>query len=57
MKKKTLIGILVVIILFLISFFIPVKSEEILINDDEIAEVGHYEIHYYNIYGITIKTN
>ena len=37
--------------MFLISVFIPVKKGVEWVNDDEIADVGHYEECYYNIYG------
>lgn len=51
MKKKIFIGLIIIFILFLISVFIPVKEEKEWVNDDDIAEVGHYEKCYYNIYG------
>lgn len=53
MKKKIIV--IVVIIILVISLFVPVKSVKVWVNDDKIAEVGHYETHYYNIYGITIN--
>lgn len=51
MKKKIIIGIISVFILFMISIFIPVKTGEEWFNDAPIADVGHYEKCYYNIYG------
>ncbi len=51
MKKKMLIGLIIIFILFLVSVFIPVKDEKRWVNDDDIADVGHYEQCYYNIYG------
>ena len=51
MKKKVFIGIAIIIILFLISIFIPVREGIEWVNDSEIYDVGHYEKCYYNIYG------
>lgn len=50
MKKKFII-IGLVIVITLISICIPVREELEWTNDDPIAEVGHYEKCYYNIYG------
>lgn len=63
MKKKVIIISAIIIILFIVSIFVPVRNENTWINDDKIAEVGHYELNYYNIYGgnitnfITLFTN
>ena len=51
MKKNFLITLIIIFILFLISVFIPVKKGVEWVNDDEIADVRHYEECYYNIYG------
>ena len=51
MKKKVIIALIIIFILFLLSVFIPVRKGEEWVNDDEIADVGHYEECYYNIYG------
>lgn len=51
MKKKISIVLIIIIVLFLISIFIPVKVGNEWVNDDEVAEIGHYEKCYYNIYG------
>ncbi len=56
-KNRLLVIIVAIIILFalVISFIIPVRTEEEWVNDDAIAEVGHYATIYYNLYGIKIK--
>lgn len=54
MKKKLIIGVIVFIV-FMVSFIIPVNSMDVWVNDDDIADIGHYEIHHKNIYGITLK--
>lgn len=51
MKKKVFIGLIIILILFFISVFIPVREGEEWVNDDDIADVGHYKKCYYNIYG------
>ena len=51
MKKKILIALSIILIIFLLSAFIPVRKGEEWIHDDEKADVGHYEECYYNIYG------
>lgn len=58
MKKKmkvTRITILLVIIMLIISFFIPFRKSKEWVNDSQIYEIGHEETHYYNIYNILIK--
>ena len=54
MKKKVRIALIIIFILFLLSVFIPVRKGEEWVNDDEIADVGHYEVCYYNIYGANL---
>lgn len=51
MKKKILIAIVVVFVLFLLSVFIPIRKDVQWVNDDDISDIGHYEEFYYNIYG------
>lgn len=51
-KNKKWIWIFLVILL--LSIFIPMRKNEVWINDDEIADVGHYEEKYSNIYGMII---
>lgn len=51
MKKKVIIAVIIIFVLLLISIFIPVRKGVEWVNDDEIADVGHYEECYYNIYG------
>lgn len=51
MKKRVFIVLIIIIVLFFISVFIPVKEGKEWVNDDNIAEIGHYEKCYYNIYG------
>ncbi len=51
MKKKILIALIIIFILFLLSVVIPVRKGVEWVNDDEIADIGHYEECYYNIYG------
>ena len=55
MKKKIFITLIIIFILFLLSIFIPVRKGEEWVNDDEIADVGHYEECYYNIYGGNLR--
>lgn len=55
MKKKIFITLIIIFILLLLSVFIPVRKGEEWVNDDEIADVGHYEECYYNIYGINLN--
>ena len=57
MKKKILVCVIVIFILFIASIFIPVKKGEEWTNDGEISDVGHYEKCYYNIYGGKINYN
>ena len=54
MKKRKIVVVVLCVIL-LISFIIPVKKIDVWVNDDNIADVGHYEVHHKNIYGITLK--
>ena len=54
MKKKFFIGLIIICILFFISIFVPIREEKEWVNDDYIADVGHYENCYYNIYGANI---
>ena len=51
MKKKILIALIIIFILFLLSVVITVRKGVEWVNDDEIADIGHYEECYYNIYG------
>ncbi len=51
MKKKVLITLSIIFIFFLLSVFVPVKKELVWVNDDEIADIGHSEECYCNIYG------
>jgi len=53
MKKKVITIFSIILILFLLSIIIPVRKGKIWVNDDPIAEVGHSEMCYYNIYGGT----
>lgn len=54
MKKKNLI-LLILFVLLVLSFIIPIKKEKVWINDDPVYDVGHFEVHYKNIYGIVLK--
>ena len=53
--KKIYIVIIAIILVLVLVFFIPVKSEIVWINDSKIAEIGHYEEVYYNLFGIKIR--
>lgn len=55
MKKKLFILGIIILILFFISVFIPVREGKEWVNDDDISEVGHYEKCYYNIYGGNLR--
>lgn len=61
MDKKKLIrnsiiaGILLLVILGIV-YFIPVKTERVWVNDDEIAEVGHDEMVTFNAFNAKIKS-
>ena len=51
-KKYTIISIIMIAIL---TFITPVKTGQgKWVNDDPIADVGHYLTSYYNIYNIKI---
>lgn len=56
MKKKILIGIIIAIVVLLASLLIPVRKGEVWVNDSEISDVGHYEQHYFNLYGGDISS-
>lgn len=54
--KISIIGIVILLVIVGIIYFIPVKTERIWVNDDEIAEIGHDEIVTFNAFNLSIKS-
>lgn len=55
MKKRILMGALIVILLAILSFIIPIRKEEKEVwYSKDLISFGHSENFYYNIYGLKI---
>ena len=56
MKKKIIIGIIILLVILILSFIIPinVKYKEILHGKDTMASYTEYKRVLYNIYGVEV---
>lgn len=55
MKKRILMGVLIVILIAILSFIIPIRKEEKEVwYSKDLISFGHSENFYYNIYGLKI---
>lgn len=55
MKKRILMGVLIVILIAILWFIIPIRKEEKEVwYSKDLISFGHSENFYYNIYGLKI---
>lgn len=55
MKKRILMGVLIVILIAILQFIIPIRKEEKEVwYSKDLISFGHSENFYYNIYGLKI---